>query len=1204
MATPPSSFSAGGPPPPGQGQQQASRPRPPLRQQQSVPAMSQQRPFSPQGALPNSPAMFRPQRPPAPGVGPAALGRPPGQGQTHTAAPSAASIGNDSSQSFRPPATQPGQRPGIAGPAPVKAQAPGLPLTPGHTPGHAPGQPFAPQHAPLQKQESFRQPGQPGQPQSLSPAPGQFQRAGPAPLGAGLFSPGSLLDRQTSQPNMFPAQIQTSQSMSALPNVTSPPIQPPQQQQQMPAPSPSNLAADMSAMHIGPGAAPKNTRAKRVYAPTQTSTGNLYAAPGAQPVPSPTGVQPHYGQPGPVMGQSGLPAQPYQAPAYGQPQGGFAQPPLGSQQSSGALPNLNMAQPTYQQPNTYQQHAGQPGIQQPGVQAGMQHPGFSQPQPGFQQPQGGFQPPQPGFQPQHPTQQSGYQQPYQGYQQSGPLPHGQGYGGGGPPQKSRIDPNQVPSAVAVQEADQSLYDNAPFSTTSRSVPPLASTTFKAVDDGNCSPRFIRLTAYNIPCTDELVNVTSVPLGMIIQPLAELAPDEEPIELVDMGEKGPIRCHRCKAYVNAYFHFIDGGRKFVCNLCHFENEVPAEYFMNLDMSGRRMDLMRRPELRKGTIDFVAPKGYCARPPKPVSYVIAIDVTWNSVQSGLLKRVVEAIRELLYNGVKTIPPNTRVGIITFDKSVHFYNLSPGLEQPQMLVVSDVSDMFVPLNAGFLVDPMESRAVIETLLDTLPTIFENNRIHEPALGAAVQAAHAALKEHGGKVSVFQTALPTFGPGMLKNREDAKMFGTDKERTLYEPQEYFWPKLGQDCASDGVSIDMFLFPSAYIDVATVGSLSALTGGELYLYPNFDTARDGLRVAKDFINSLTKTYGFDALLRIRVSNGLKVTDHFGNFYMKNVTDVEIAGLDSSKAIGVGFKHDGKLDEKHESAFQAALLYTTSSGERRIRVHNISVPNTTLLGNVFRFADMDTTINYLSKAAVAQTVSTTLKQVRERLTEKCVKILAAYRKHAASSTSPGQLILPESYKLFALYLLCILKLKAFRGGPDMPTDIRVLHMRMLKSFGVPESVPFLYPRLMQLHDLVSPYGEIDERGLVKLPPLIRVSAERLSPQGAYVIENGQQMIVYLGRGLSEMFLKDVFGVPTLEGVDPKLKMLPVFDNPTSQRIRMIVSRLQQERSRYLHFQVVRQQMDQFGDVEFNNLLIEDQNMDNLGYVEYLVTVHR
>ena len=78
---------------------------------------------------------------------------------------------------------------------------------------------------------------------------------------------------------------------------------------------------------------------------------------------------------------------------------------------------------------------------------------------------------------------------------------------------------------------------------------------------------------------------------------------------------------------------------------------------------------------------------------------------------------------------------------------------------------------------------------------------------------------KPFGGKLSVFHTALPTYGPGTLKSREDVTLLGTDKERSLYESQDYFWKKLGQNCALNGVCVDTYFFRNAYIDVATVGN-------------------------------------------------------------------------------------------------------------------------------------------------------------------------------------------------------------------------------------------------------------------------------------------------------------------------------------------------------------------------------------------------
>ena len=53
--------------------------------------------------------------------------------------------------------------------------------------------------------------------------------------------------------------------------------------------------------------------------------------------------------------------------------------------------------------------------------------------------------------------------------------------------------------------------------------------------------------------------------------------------------------------------------------------------------------------------------------------------------------------------------RVGFITYNKVVHFFNVKSNLAQPQMMVVTDVSEVFVPLLDGFLVSYRESQSVI---------------------------------------------------------------------------------------------------------------------------------------------------------------------------------------------------------------------------------------------------------------------------------------------------------------------------------------------------------------------------------------------------------------------------------------------------------------------------------------------------------------
>lgn len=56
---------------------------------------------------------------------------------------------------------------------------------------------------------------------------------------------------------------------------------------------------------------------------------------------------------------------------------------------------------------------------------------------------------------------------------------------------------------------------------------------------------------------------------------------------------------------------------------------------MDANGRRVDLDQRPELAKGSVEFVAPAEYMVRPPMPPMYFFLIDVSISAVRSGMLE-----------------------------------------------------------------------------------------------------------------------------------------------------------------------------------------------------------------------------------------------------------------------------------------------------------------------------------------------------------------------------------------------------------------------------------------------------------------------------------------------------------------------------------------------------------------------------------------
>ncbi|XP_059707355.1 protein transport protein Sec24C isoform X1 [Haemorhous mexicanus] len=882
------------------------------------------------------------------------------------------------------------------------------------------------------------------------------------------------------------------------------------------------------------------------------------------------------------------------------------------------LPGQTVAGPPSSQPN----HVSSPPP--PSTMAGL-HPG--PPMSGLHGPPPPTHPPQPGYQ----MQQNGSFGQMRGPQPNygGAYPGAPNYGsppGPPPPPKRldpdsipspqlnelppqqkprhRIDPDAIPSPIQVIEDDRNNRGSEPFVTGVRGqVPPLVTTNFLVKDQGNASPRYIRCTSYNIPCTSDMAKQSQVPLAAVIKPLATLPPEETLPYLVDHGESGPVRCNRCKAYMCPFMQFIEGGRRFQCCFCSCVTEVPPHYFQHLDHTGKRVDFYDRPELSLGSYEFLATVDYCKNNkfPSPPAFIFMIDVSYNAVKSGLVRLICEELKSLL----DYLPREgnmeesaIRVGFVTYNKVLHFYNVKSSLAQPQMMVVSDVADMFVPLLDGFLVNVNESRTVIASLLDQIPEMFADTRETETVFAPVIQAGLEALKaaDCAGKLFIFHTSLPIAeAPGKLKNRDDRKLINTDKEKTLFQPQTSFYNNLAKDCVAQGCCVDLFLFPNQYLDVATLGVVPYQTGGSIYKYAYFQLETDQYRFLNDLRKDVQKEVGFDAVMRVRTSTGIRATDFFGAFYMSNTTDVEMAGLDCDKTITVEFKHDDKLSEDSGALLQCALLYTSCAGQRRLRIHNLSLNCCTQLADLYRNCETDTLINYLAKHAYRGVLSSPVKTVRDALINQCAQILACYRKNCASPSSAGQLILPECMKLLPVYLNCVLKSDVLQPGPEVTTDDRAYIRQLVTSMDVAETNVFFYPRLLPLTK-----ADVDSDSL---PAAIRNSEERLSKGDIYLLEDGLNIFVWVGVNVQQSLIQNLFGVSSFSQISNALSTLPVLENPFSKKVRSVVDMLQGQRSRYMKLIIVKQE-DKL-EMLFKHFLVEDKSLSGgASYVDFLCHMHK
>ncbi|KAF5841675.1 Sec23/Sec24 trunk domain-containing protein [Dunaliella salina] len=343
---------------------------------------------------------------------------------------------------------------------------------------------------------------------------------------------------------------------------------------------------------------------------------------------------------------------------------------------------------------------------------------------------------------------------------------------GAPPGlQSRIDPSQIPrpgtapgELVIFETREQGQHV----------APPPAASRFIVRDRGSAGPRHMRSTINLVPFSSDLLNNSQVPFSVAVAPMALPDPEDDPIQVVDLGELGPVRCTRCKAYMNPYMRFMSSGKTFTCNFCSHTNQTPDAYFCHLGPDGLRRDIDERPELCCGSVEFVATPEYCIRPPMLPTHFFLIDVSQTAVATGATATACSCISLVLDD----IPQQERtlIGLATFDSSVHYYAMRGPGKQPQMLVMCDVMDVFAPEGAPLLVPVGPNKAELQELLQLIPEMFAQTRINESCAGAAIEAAVNVIKPIGGKIKAFITCLPNFGLHALKQRDSVAVGEKDK--------------------------------------------------------------------------------------------------------------------------------------------------------------------------------------------------------------------------------------------------------------------------------------------------------------------------------------------------------------------------------------------------------------------------------------------
>jgi protein transport protein SEC24 len=523
-----------------------------------------------------------------------------------------------------------------------------------------------------------------------------------------------------------------------------------------------------------------------------------------------------------------------------------------------------------------------------------------------------------------------------------------------------------------------------------------------------------------------------------------------------------------------------GRQWRCLLCRTVNVSSEVYFT---LNDTRPDV---PELTCQEFDILAPESLMSGPPMPPTYVFVVDCSTHSCSSGFLASTCESIKLLIENAALPGAPRTEVALIGFGGSVHFFNLCA--ESPSIIdFVGSPEDVFLPVPKDQLLVSLEDST--ETLLKALDCLIKlPSQTRGNAVRSALAGATQLLHGRGGKVVLFIGHT---------NQADA---ARAKELVLV-PTLKFYREVVLEMARNEISVDLFICASEYSNVSAISELARYSGGSLFFYGEFMAHKHSIKLRNELWKCLTADTIWEGAMRLRTGIDWSCRSVYGSYIMKADKLACFGSTNSFKSFAFELDLDSPIAKSQMLHVQAAILHTTSDGQRLIRVINRSASLAGEVSDVVNGVDIDVTTNLLTKMAVSQIIATgNLKSGRA--------VLESFGGDFFMQAKRAGL---EGMRYFAACMMGLTKHPVFASDylncdsntDNLLHDLHSYHRAITQAYGPEFSSLMAYPRLYSVHDEQPPK--------VRSMQSLTSSSKAVLPEGVYLLDTGLEFLLWIGK---------------------------------------------------------------------------------------------
>ncbi|GAB2227509.1 hypothetical protein Droror1_Dr00009331 [Drosera rotundifolia] len=387
---------------------------------------------------------------------------------------------------------------------------------------------------------------------------------------------------------------------------------------------------------------------------------------------------------------------------------------------------------------------------------------------------------------------------------------------------------------------------------------------------------VLFSAHTILKHKKQVNVPSLGLGALVSLGMETLPGPQIVQ-----HEGH-RCGNCGAYPNLFCNLLTGSGQWQCVICRNLNGSEGEY-----VASSIEELRRLPELSFPLVDYV--RSGTRRP----GFVPASDSRMSApiilvIDACIDEPHLQHLQSSLHAFIDSLSPTTRIGIISYSRTVSVYDFSEESVASSDVLVGDKSPDEETLKAliygtGLYMPPIHAslpvaHAICSSLRPYKSNVPENSR--ERCIGTAVEVALAIIrgpssevsrgvvKRAGGnsRVIVCAAGPNTYGPGSVPHSQSHPNYPY-LERTALKWMEH----LGREAHRQHTVVDILCAGTCPVRVPILQPLAKASGGVLILHDDFGDAF-GVNLQR----TSSRSGGSHGFLEIRCSDDILITQVIG----------------------------------------------------------------------------------------------------------------------------------------------------------------------------------------------------------------------------------------------------------------------------------------------------------------------------------------